>query len=87
VSLGSHDSFSTTITNACLCAGLDIAPSEIPHDYLDYDISNRLSYVQHNFLDPLPFNDDRFDFVRVANVGLGVPGESTRRFSHRSKLT
>ncbi|ORY88741.1 hypothetical protein BCR35DRAFT_204518 [Leucosporidium creatinivorum] len=53
--------------------GLDIAPSEIPHDYLAYDISNRLSYVQHNFLEPLPFDDDRFDFVRIANVGLGVP--------------
>jgi hypothetical protein len=36
----------------------------------------RLSYVQHNFFANLPFENHKFDFVRICYVGLGVPGES-----------
>lgn len=50
----------------------------MPREHLPYEISSRLSYVLHNFIDPLPFEDDRFDFVRIASIGLGgVPGESS----------
>ncbi|KAG6813943.1 hypothetical protein H0H92_005197 [Tricholoma furcatifolium] len=38
-----------------------------------HDIANRVKWVHGNLLDGLPFRSDHFDFVRVVNIGLGVP--------------
>ncbi|GJE88689.1 S-adenosyl-L-methionine-dependent methyltransferase [Phanerochaete sordida] len=40
------------------------------------DISNvvdRVRWVHGNFLDPLPFKSNDFDFVRICGIGIGVP--------------
>ncbi|KAI0342774.1 S-adenosyl-L-methionine-dependent methyltransferase [Trametopsis cervina] len=37
------------------------------------DLTNRIKWIHGNFLDPLPFEDSSFDFVRICGVGLGVP--------------
>lgn len=37
------------------------------------DIVNRVRWVHGNFLDPLPFKSNSFDFVRICDVGIGVP--------------
>lgn len=55
-------------------AGLDVAPVLVPMSMLPYDQSSRLSFVQHNILQRLPFEDAKFDYVRVGNIGMDVPG-------------
>ncbi|KAG6856888.1 hypothetical protein H0H87_012468 [Tephrocybe sp. NHM501043] len=37
------------------------------------DIAHRVKWVHGNLLDGLPFHSNQFDFVRVVNIGLGVP--------------
>ncbi|KAJ6513169.1 hypothetical protein C8R45DRAFT_1059467 [Mycena sanguinolenta] len=37
------------------------------------EIANRVRWVQGNFLDPLPFHSDHFDYVHISGIGLGVP--------------
>lgn len=37
------------------------------------DVVHRIKWVHGNFLDGLPFPPSYFDFVRIANIGLGVP--------------
>ena len=59
-------------------SGLDIAPSQLEPGILPTEVLDRISYVRHNFLERLPFPDDSFDFVRLASVSLGVPGELLR---------
>ncbi|KAM0788180.1 hypothetical protein ACM66B_001340 [Microbotryomycetes sp. NB124-2] len=56
-----------------LFIGLDIAPDGMATDHLPPDVSARLSYMQHDILQPLPFEDDQFDFVRISLVGLSLP--------------
>lgn len=56
---------------------LDIAPYSIPIETeIPIEISSRITFVQHNFLDNkgLPFSDSTFDFCRISNVGIGCPG-------------
>ncbi|KAL8293562.1 hypothetical protein RQP46_000263 [Phenoliferia psychrophenolica] len=54
--------------------GLDLAPVVVSNSMLPFDQSNRLSFVQHNFLEGLPFDSARFNLVRISGVALGVPG-------------
>lgn len=42
---------------------------------LDESVRARVSFVKHNFLEPLPFFDGEFDYVRVACVNSGMPGK------------
>ncbi|KAG5646984.1 hypothetical protein DXG03_001707 [Asterophora parasitica] len=37
------------------------------------DIAHRVKWVHGNLLDGLPFSSSHFDFVRIFNIGLGVP--------------
>ncbi|KAG5651942.1 hypothetical protein H0H81_006884 [Sphagnurus paluster] len=37
------------------------------------DIAHRVKWVHGNLLDGLPFSAEHFDFVRIVNIGLGVP--------------
>ncbi|SGY16399.1 BQ5605_C012g06866 [Microbotryum silenes-dioicae] len=53
--------------------GLDIVPSQLPLQYLPSDIADRLTYVQHNYFTPLPFEDGEFDFVRLCDLGANMP--------------
>jgi len=58
----------------CSFVGLDISrrQPDLVRTRRD-DLSNRVKWVQANFLDGLPFPNSDFDFVRIQNVGLGVP--------------
>ncbi|KAI5481872.1 methyltransferase type 11 [Pseudohyphozyma bogoriensis] len=53
--------------------GLDVAPVVLPHGFTTYDVESRTSYVQENFLEGLSFDDNRFDFVRLSALALGIP--------------
>ncbi|KAF5382161.1 hypothetical protein D9615_004452 [Tricholomella constricta] len=37
------------------------------------EIAHRVKWVHGNLLDGLPFSSSHFDFVRIVNIGLGVP--------------
>ncbi|SCV67607.1 BQ2448_5218 [Microbotryum intermedium] len=56
-----------------MTAGLDVAPSQLPLQYLPSHIADRLSYVQHNYFTPLPFDDAEFDLVRLCDLGCNMP--------------
>ncbi|BGP01789.1 Proteophosphoglycan ppg4 [Rhodotorula toruloides ATCC 204091] len=53
--------------------GLDLVPVLVPPSMLDGPVRARVSFVQHNFLEPLPFFDEEFDYVRIACVNSGTP--------------
>lgn len=53
--------------------GLDLAPVLAPLAYLPNEVAARIAFVQRNFLKGLPFLDGSFDYVRISNVGEGVP--------------
>ncbi|KAJ7678912.1 hypothetical protein DFH06DRAFT_1078177 [Mycena polygramma] len=46
------------------------SPTALP---LANELAGRVRWVHGNFLDGLPFPSDHFDFVHIANIGLGVP--------------
>ncbi|KAF8158083.1 hypothetical protein B0H34DRAFT_440662 [Crassisporium funariophilum] len=58
----------------CHFVGLDIVPL---HPNLQNvgspDLASRITWVQHNFLDGLPFQNEEFDFVHIKRIALGVP--------------
>ncbi|GLB40314.1 putative ubiE/COQ5 methyltransferase family protein [Lyophyllum shimeji] len=37
------------------------------------DVAHRVKWIHGNLLDGLPFSSGHFDFVRIVNIGLGVP--------------
>ncbi|KAI1784677.1 hypothetical protein LXA43DRAFT_1077285 [Ganoderma leucocontextum] len=54
--------------------GLDVVP--LHPDLLQVgclDLAARITWVQGNFLESLPFPNEEFDYVRVTRVGRGVP--------------
>lgn len=54
---------------------LDIAPYSLPLELdLSVDVTARISFVQCNFLEGLPFDDNSFDFLRMGYCGIGIPG-------------
>ncbi|GAA6005295.1 hypothetical protein JCM11491_002649 [Sporobolomyces phaffii] len=57
-----------------LFTGLDAEPTRIDDNILPPSLSGRIAQVQHDFLDrPLPFDDNSFDFVRIARLNFAVP--------------
>ncbi|KAJ3502866.1 hypothetical protein NLJ89_g8695 [Agrocybe chaxingu] len=58
----------------CHFVGLDIVPL---HPNLQNvgspDLASRITWVQHNFLEVLPFQNEEFDFVHIKRISLGVP--------------
>ncbi|KAG6853975.1 hypothetical protein C0991_011837 [Blastosporella zonata] len=48
------------------------------------DIAHRVKWVHGNLLDGLPFAPDQFDFVRVVNIGLGVPEDEVHHSGRNS---
>ncbi|EJD45643.1 hypothetical protein AURDEDRAFT_113983 [Auricularia subglabra TFB-10046 SS5] len=53
--------------------GLDIVPLQPDLHLLGSDIAPRVKWVQANFLERLPFDDEEFDFVHVRRIARGVP--------------
>ncbi|KAK9897159.1 hypothetical protein P389DRAFT_54021 [Cystobasidium minutum MCA 4210] len=53
--------------------GTDVAPVLLPLKRLPTDLASRLEFVQANFLDRWPFEDNSFDFVRIGYASPGVP--------------
>ncbi|KAI1794892.1 hypothetical protein LXA43DRAFT_882893 [Ganoderma leucocontextum] len=54
--------------------GLDVVP--LHPDLLQvgcFDLAARITWVQGNFLESLPFPNEEFDYVRVTRVARGVP--------------
>ncbi|KAI0719317.1 hypothetical protein C8T65DRAFT_636312 [Cerioporus squamosus] len=44
--------------------------------FVGFDLRNRIKWVHGDFLDPLPFQADQFDLVRICCIGLEVPEDS-----------
>ncbi|KAF8158905.1 hypothetical protein K438DRAFT_1686751 [Mycena galopus ATCC 62051] len=55
----------------CHFVGLDVVP--LHPDVGTSELSTRITWVQANFLEGLPFPNDEFDFVHIKRIALGVP--------------
>ncbi|KAF8177014.1 hypothetical protein BJ912DRAFT_1063707 [Pholiota molesta] len=44
------------------------------------DLASRITWVQHNFLEGLPFQNEEFDFVHIKRIALGVPEDKWDSF-------
>lgn len=53
--------------------GLDIVPLHPDLEDIDPDLAARITWVQANFLERLPFPDQEFDFVYARRIARGVP--------------
>lgn len=54
--------------------GLDIVPLHPDLQRMgSSDLASRITWVQANFLNKLPFPNDEFDFVHIKRIALGVP--------------
>ncbi|KAI5118808.1 hypothetical protein M0805_005150 [Coniferiporia weirii] len=54
--------------------GLDIVPLHPDLTRVgSTDLANRVSWIQANFLEKLPFPDDEFDFVMIKRISRAVP--------------
>ncbi|KAG2155989.1 S-adenosyl-L-methionine-dependent methyltransferase, partial [Suillus bovinus] len=64
----------------CQVVGLDIVPlnPDLPRLSRNKDLLNRVSWVQANFLECLPFPNESFDFVHVKRIARGVPEDKVR---------
>ncbi|KAI0826772.1 hypothetical protein BC628DRAFT_1319286 [Trametes gibbosa] len=54
--------------------GLDVVP--LHPDLLQvgsFDLASRITWIQANFLEKLPFPNEEFDYVRLVRVARGVP--------------
>ncbi|KAG1885091.1 hypothetical protein F4604DRAFT_1729673 [Suillus subluteus] len=59
----------------CEVVGLDVVSlhPDLVRLSRDKDLLKRVSWVQANFLDGLPFANDSFDFVHIKRIARGVP--------------
>ncbi|KAF9485800.1 hypothetical protein BDN70DRAFT_459133 [Pholiota conissans] len=58
----------------CHFVGLDIVPLHPDlRNVGSPDLASRITWVQHNFLEGLPFQNEEFDFVHIKRIALGVP--------------
>ncbi|KAJ7175947.1 hypothetical protein C8R46DRAFT_1080142 [Mycena filopes] len=55
----------------CHFVGVDVVP--LHPDLGSSELSSRITWVQANFLEGLPFPNDEFDFVHIKRIALGVP--------------
>ncbi|KAH9936658.1 uncharacterized protein B0H18DRAFT_1114020 [Fomitopsis serialis] len=53
--------------------GLDVVPLHPNLEEIDPILAWRVTWVQANFLERLPFDDGEFDFVHVRRVARGIP--------------
>ncbi|KAF8799001.1 hypothetical protein BYT27DRAFT_7264526 [Phlegmacium glaucopus] len=65
----------------CHFVGLDIVPLHPDLQNVGSpDLASRITWVQHNFLDGLPFQNEEFDFVHIKRIALGVPEDKWDTF-------
>ncbi|KIK93374.1 hypothetical protein PAXRUDRAFT_517629 [Paxillus rubicundulus Ve08.2h10] len=57
----------------CHFVGLDIVPLHPDLRHMSPDLAKRVTWVQANFLEELPFQNEEFDFVHVKRIARGVP--------------
>ncbi|KAJ3759903.1 hypothetical protein EV360DRAFT_40921, partial [Lentinula raphanica] len=58
----------------CHFVGLDIVPVQPDLQQVgSADLAHRVTWVQGNFLEGLPFPNEEFDFVHIKRISLGVP--------------
>ncbi|KAF8631703.1 hypothetical protein AX15_002251 [Amanita polypyramis BW_CC] len=58
----------------CQFVGLDIVPLHPDLRRIGSpDLASRITWVQANFLEKLPFPNEEFDYVHVKRIALGVP--------------
>ncbi|KAK7048448.1 Methyltransf-25 domain-containing protein [Favolaschia claudopus] len=55
----------------CHFVGLDVVP--LHPDLGTSELSSRITWVQANFLEGLPFPNEEFDYVHIKRIALGVP--------------
>lgn len=60
--------------------GLDIAPVLVPASMVAADSAARISFVQRDFLQPLPFHDGQFSYIRCGHISAGIPGKAALEF-------
>ncbi|TFK40860.1 hypothetical protein BDQ12DRAFT_721473 [Crucibulum laeve] len=61
--------------------GLDIVPLHPDLTQVGSpDLAGRITWIQANFLDDLPFQNEEFDFVHIKRVSLGVPEDKWDHF-------
>ncbi|KAI0652066.1 hypothetical protein C8Q79DRAFT_936021 [Trametes meyenii] len=54
--------------------GLDMVNIQVPIQFLEHDIAERVEWVHTNILrNKLPFDDDEFDHVHIQCLALGIP--------------
>ncbi|KAH8104809.1 hypothetical protein BXZ70DRAFT_618872 [Cristinia sonorae] len=54
--------------------GLDIVPLHPDLQLVgSSQLASRITWVQGNFLEPLPFQDEEFDYVHIKRIARGVP--------------
>ncbi|KIM40851.1 hypothetical protein M413DRAFT_154519 [Hebeloma cylindrosporum] len=57
----------------CHFVGLDIVPLHPDLQNVGSESASRITWLQHNFLEGLPFQNEEFDFVHIKRIALGVP--------------
>ncbi|KDQ62491.1 hypothetical protein JAAARDRAFT_170906 [Jaapia argillacea MUCL 33604] len=58
----------------CHFVGLDIVPLHPDLQQVGlFDLASRVTWVQANFLDKLPFPNEEFDYVHIKRIARGVP--------------
>ncbi|KAI0778399.1 hypothetical protein BD413DRAFT_466512 [Trametes elegans] len=54
--------------------GLDMVNIQVPQQFLEPDLADRVEWVHTNILrNKLPFDDDEFDHVHIQCLALGIP--------------
>lgn len=65
---------SAKVWKDCRFVGLDIVPLHPDLQQIGSpDLAARITWVQANFLEKLPFPDEEFDYVHIKRISLGVP--------------
>ncbi|KAF7422414.1 hypothetical protein PC9H_010570 [Pleurotus ostreatus] len=58
----------------CHFVGLDVVPLHPNLQQLgSADLAGRITWIQANFLEGLPFSDEEFDYVHIKRIARGVP--------------
>ncbi|KAJ3918521.1 hypothetical protein F5877DRAFT_42441, partial [Lentinula edodes] len=62
------------IWRTCHFVGIDLVPIQPDLQQVgSSDLAHRVTWIQGNFLESLPFPNEEFDFVHIKRISLGVP--------------
>ncbi|KAJ3893793.1 hypothetical protein GG344DRAFT_42596, partial [Lentinula edodes] len=65
---------SARIWRTCHFVGMDLVPIQPDLQQVgSSDLAHRVTWIQGNFLESLPFPNEEFDFVHIKRISLGVP--------------